>query len=52
MHEAKTRCVYALDALQTLCVSCHWAKTARENSGPGMGRSAWRAVPAERMVDA
>ena len=52
MHGAETRCVYALDALQTLCVGCQRAKTARENSGPGMGRSAWRAFLAERMADA
>ena len=52
MHEAETRCVYALDALQALCVGCQRVKTARENSGPGMGRSAWRAFLAERMADA
>ena len=30
MHEAETRCVYVLDALQTLCVSCQRANLAGE----------------------
>ena len=44
--------MYVLDALQTLCVGCQRVKTARENSGPGMRRSALGAFLAERMADA